>query len=414
MSLKPSTRRRRATSAVLLIAGVLASGAWLTGCDRSPDAPPAQAGPTISGDTVRFTGRVDGIRSEAVQDAGDIALTLPGRLIWDEDRTVRVQAPFAGRVVRPLVTAGDTVAVGQPLAEMASAEFGTAVAQARSADNDLQLAGDNLKRLRELHEAGVVSQKDLRQAEADDAGKRIERDRAQTRLKQIGAGSGPNFVLRSPIAGVVVERSVNAGQEFRPDSGGAPLFVITDPARLWVRLDATESELPRLAGVKRGTTLTLVTPAYPDRRFTGTLAVIGDSIDPESRTFRLRGSVPNPDRLLKGEMFVNASFPVAEGETAGRVANVAASAVLLVDGKRYVFVADPDGGFTRIEVKVAREMVSRTAVQGLAANQKVVVEGSLFLQQILAGAKMPAPRASGTSGTSAASTQATTTREARP
>jgi cobalt-zinc-cadmium efflux system membrane fusion protein len=291
---------------------------------------------------------------------------------------------------------------------MASAEFGTAVAQARSADNDLQLATDNLKRLRELHEAGIVSQKDLRQAEADDSGKRIERDRAQTRLKQIGAGSGPNFVLRSPIAGVVVERSVNAGQEFRPDSGAAPLFVITDPARLWVRLDATESELPRLAGVKRGTTLTLVTPAYPERRFSGTLAVIGDSIDPESRTFRLRGSVPNPDRLLKGEMFVNASFPLAESETAGRVANVAASAVLLVDSKRYVFVADPDGGFTRTEVKVTREMVSRTAVQGLAANQKVVVEGSLFLQQILAGAKMPAQGASGTSA------QATTAREARP
>lgn len=408
MSLTPSNRRHSKAFAMLAVAAVFASGALLTGCDRTPEAPPAQAGPTISGDTIRFIGRVDGIRSETVQDAGDISLTLPGRLIWDEDRTVRVQAPFAGRVVKPLVTVGDTVTMGQPLAEMASAEFGTAVAQARSADNDLQLATDNLKRLRELHEAGVVSQKDLRQAEADDAGKRIERERAQTRLKQIGAGSGPNFVLRSPIAGVVVERSVNAGQEFRPDSGGAPLFVITDPARLWVRLDATESELPRLAGVKHGTTLTLVTPAYPDRRFTGSLAVIGDSIDPESRTFRLRGSVPNPDRLLKGEMFVNASFPVAEGETAGRVANVAASAVLLVDGKRYVFAADPDGGFTRTEVKVAREMVSRTAVQGLAANQKVVVEGSLFLQQILAGAKMPAPGASGVS------TQATTPREARP
>jgi hypothetical protein len=113
-------------------------------------------------------------------------------------------------------------------------------------------------------------------------------------------------------------------------------------------------------------------------------------------------------------MFINASFPVAEGETAGRLANVAASAVLLIDGKRYVFVADPDGGFTRTEVKVAREMASRTVVQGLAANQKVVVEGSLFLQQILAGVKMPAPRASGASGPSGASAQATTAREARP
>ena len=77
MSVKLSTRRRSSAAAMLLIAAAVASGALLTGCDRTPDAPPAQAGPTVSGDTVRFTGRVDGIRSEVVQDAGDVALTLP-------------------------------------------------------------------------------------------------------------------------------------------------------------------------------------------------------------------------------------------------------------------------------------------------------------------------------------------------
>lgn len=371
------------------LAGLLSVCMLLGGCERKPEPPPAPPGPSVEGRTIRFPGRVEGLRTEAVQDAGGVELTLPGRLVWDEDHTVRVQAPFAGRVLRPLVTVGDKVRAGQPIAEMASAEFGNAVSEARSAENDVRLADDNLKRLRELHEAGIVAMKELRQAEADFAGKQIEFNRTQTRLRQIGAGDGPNYLLRAPISGIVVERAVNAGQEFRPDAAGLPLFVITDPSRLWVRMDATESDLRRLQSVRVGTAISLATPAYPNQTFPGALSHIGDSIDPESRTFRLRGVVSNPARLLKGEMFVTATFPVGADEAYGRLHNVPASAVMLIGSSRQVFVLDPDGGYRQIEVRLVRESAGRSTVQGLKDGQKVVTEGNLFLQQILSDSKAP-------------------------
>jgi len=159
---------------------------------------------------------------------------------------------------------------------------------------------------------------------------------------------------------------------------------------LWVRLDATESDLRRLQSMRVGTAISLSTPAYPTQTFPGALSHIGDSIDPESRTFRLRGVVSNPERLLKGEMFVTATFPVKADESPERLHNVPASAVMLIGTKRLVFVLDPDGGFTQLEVRLVRESAGRSTVQGLKDGQKVVAEGNLFLQQILSEAKVPA------------------------
>src|SRR6266571_668454 len=83
-----------------------------------------------------------------------------------------------------------------------------------------------------------------------------------------------------PIDGVVVERNINPGQELRPDlqlSNSPAMFVITDPSRLWVQLDATESQL---ASLKRGQTVTLRSSAWPEEGFAATIETISDFIDP--------------------------------------------------------------------------------------------------------------------------------------
>jgi cobalt-zinc-cadmium efflux system membrane fusion protein len=385
--LQPPCRIRAGLAALLI--GALLVGALLAGCTAEPPPPVLDPGPSVSGTTIRFPGRVEGLRTETVQDAGTTILTLPGRLAWDEDRTVRVFSPFAGRVIRPLVQVGDTVRAGQALAELASPEFGTATAEARRAEAEERLAKDTMTRVKELADAGLVPTKDLREAEAGLARASIERQRAQARLTQLGAGAGPNFTLRSPIAGIVVERSINPGQELRADQGDRALYVVTDPSQLWVWLDAPESALPVLAPLPLGTAIKLRSGAWGAREFDAKLVRKEDAIDATSRTFRLRAAVANPERLLKGEMFVSASFPLPEGKTDEPIEHLPVSAVLLVDGRKQVFVADADGGFTRIEVQVVRELPGRVGVTGLAPGQRVVVEGNLYLQQILARGLTP-------------------------
>lgn len=369
----------RARAAAALLAAIALGAA----CTAEP--PPApEPGPSVSGSTVRFPKRVEGIRTEPVQDAGTTSLSLPGRLAWDEDRTVRVIAPVGGRVLRPRVQVGDRVRAGQPLAELAAPEFGQASADARRAETEQVLADETLARQRALHDAGLVPTKDLREAEAAHARAAIERQRAQARLAQLGgAGDGSNYVLRAPIAGVVVERTINPGQEVRTDAE-RPLFVITDPTRLWAWLDAPESALPALAAMPAGAPLVLRSGAWGTRDFAATLVRSEDAIDTTTRTFRLRATVADPERRLKGEMFVTATFPLPAGHTDRPIEHVPTPAVLLIDGRQHVFVADPDGGYTRTEVQVVSEMPGRVAVLGLQPKQRVVVEGNLFLQQIVA------------------------------
>ena len=319
---------------------------------------------------------------EKVAAPVDRTLVLPARLTWDEEHTTRVFPPFAGRVTRMLAKVGDKVAAGQSLAEMMSPDFGQAQADARKAQADLALSTQALERQKELNEHGVASAKDLQQATADLARARAESDRAMGRLSAYGAGigTGNQFLLKSPTAGTVVDRNLNPGQELRPDQPGSPLFVITDPTHLWVIVDATESDLGSL---KVGTPLVITSTQFPDDAFAGTLTQLSDFVDPVSRTLKLRGTVPNPDHTLKGEMFVSARITVPRGD----VPTVNSKAVYLLGVRNYVFVREGNA-FTRRAVRVGHELDGRMPVlAGLKEGEDVVVAGNLFLDQILSSAR---------------------------
>jgi cobalt-zinc-cadmium efflux system membrane fusion protein len=358
----------------------------LTGCHPKPDAP-AEPRPEVRGESVTFphgTAAVERLAIDKVESPVERDLLLPGRLTWDEDRTVRVFPPFAGRVTRIIAKLGDRVSAGQPLVEMVSPDFGQAQADARKAQSDLALATKTLERQRELNAAGIVSGKDLQQAEADHARARAEADRALGRMSTYGqgAGSSANFVLRSPVAGTIVERNVNPGQELRPDQPGNPIFVVTDPTRLWVTIDASESDLRYLAA---GMPIFISSNQFPEDAFSGTLRQLSDFVDPVARSLKLRGEVPNPNRTLKAEMFVSARLKVPKADEP----TVNAKAVYLSGVRRYVFVRTNGNTFTRRPVRVGGDVNGRMPVQsGLREGDEVVIAGNLFLDQILNSARV--------------------------
>jgi cobalt-zinc-cadmium efflux system membrane fusion protein len=364
---------------MILLAAVLA-----TGCDQV-DKKPEALHARLEGNKVVFppgAAQLETIKSEAAEAGKPATLRISGRLVWDEGKTVRVFPPFSGRVVRILANPGDTVKPGQALAVLASPEFGQAQAEARRGATDFALAEKNLARLRELHANGVAPRKDLQAAEADHARAQSELQRAQKKISLYGgneAAVDQSFSLKSPIAGTVVERNINPGQELRSDlvlANAPAMFVITDPGRLWVQLDASESDLPHL---KRGQTLRLHSSSYPEQSFAAKVDVVSDFIDPLTRVIRVRGSVDNRERTLKGEMFVTAEIDI--GTKPG--VQVSAKAVFLSGDKYFAFVEDAPGAYTRVEVKTGGTANGSIGViAGLAPGQKVVVEGSLLLQRL--------------------------------
>ncbi len=349
---------------------------------------------SVAGSTVTFRSNPEGFRTAPVELADATPLALPGRLAWDEDRTVRIYTPFSGRVVRILVRTGDAVKAGEPLAELASADFGQAQAEAGKAAADRTLARQSVQRAEDLSRAGVVAQKDLEQARADSRRADVEYERTQTRLHQVDAGTGRTFVLKTPIAGTIVDRAVNPGQELRSDQAGPPIFLISDPQKLWVWLDAPESEISRLPQAASETSFALSTAAYPNDKFTGHVVQSAEFIDPTSRTFKLRGVVDNADRRLKAEMYVSVSLAARTDAPSPAMQRVPTTAVFLDGGHRYAFVKNGARQFTRVEVQVLREQVDRLIVAGIPASAQVVTDGSLYLQQFLENA-MPLPRVDG-------------------
>lgn len=342
--------------------------------------------PKVSGQTIQFPESVKtlpGIVGQPVKLGGDRMLNLPGRLVWNEDKTVRVTTPFAGRVTDILVQPGATVKAGQPLATLTSPDYGLAQADARKAAADSAVAAKSLARQRELYGAGIVAQKELEQAQADSARAAADQQRTQAALRMYGAAAGGDavnqrFALRSPIEGLVVERNINPGMELRPDQApSSPLFLITDPTTLWAQVDAAEADLGLF---KPGVTVQLTSAAYPGETFQGTVVKIADYVDPASRSIKVRLTVPNADRRLKAEMFVTARLQAASFKGIA----VPSKAVFLADNKNYVFVRKGSNTFERRLVKTGVSLPGMTEVlEGLADGEVVVTDGNLYLQDIL-------------------------------
>lgn len=361
----------------------------LAGCDRSAPPVPPPPQPTIHGAVIALPGQQDPaeLRLSEVRSPGDVPVMLGGRLVWDEDATARVYAPLSGRIESLQAQVGQTVSRGQTLATLSAAELGQAQADAIKAAADERQTRLALERARSLVDIGAVARRDLEAAEAEAERAAAELQRARVRLQpylaQASAASASlhqTLPLRSPLAGVVVERRANPGLEVRAEAGGDPLFVISDPRRLWVLLDLDETLLPR---VKAGARLALQTAAWPEERFEAAVLHVGEMVDPNSRTVKVRARVDNPRGLLRAEMFVQARIDANDG-----LPLVSADAVFVRGEGLAVFVSQGQGRYERRDVQL------RTAgpqwwhvVQGLKPGEKVVVGGALFLNQMLDGAR---------------------------
>jgi cobalt-zinc-cadmium efflux system membrane fusion protein len=369
----------------------------LAACTKAPDLADIAA-PTVAGDRVTFPANApqrSTLTVAAVEPQAREVHHVTGRLTWDEDATVRIYTPVAGRVVSVDAALGDRLAAGAPLARLDSPDFGQAQADAHKAAADLLLAERTLTRTKDLFEHGAAPRKDLEAAENAQAGAQSEQQRALARLAQYGApAEGPVdglFTLRTPLAGVVVEKNLNPGQEVRADMQLAnapqlfvPQFVISEPRRLWVLLDITEMDMNLL---QPGQALRIRTRAFPGRTFDGRLESVGPSLDPATRTVRARGAVDNAGLLLKAEMYVDVEIDAPDA--GGAAVAIANTAVFTKEGKHYMFVETAPGSFERREVEPGPESGGRILVlRGLKADDRVLIEGGLLLEALLeAGGK---------------------------
>jgi cobalt-zinc-cadmium efflux system membrane fusion protein len=133
-----------------------------------------------------------------------------------------------------------------------------------------------------------------------------------------------------------------------------------------------------------GQAIRVTLKAIPGVVFDGTLTSIAPSLDPVTRTARVRGVVENPQRLLKAEMYVTVDVVRDESKVARAGVEIPSKAVVTIDQASYVFVELSPGRFERRQVAIGSEKDGVVSVpSGLAAGERVVTEGGLLLQAVL-------------------------------
>ena len=191
-----------------------------------------------------------------------------------------------------------------------------------------------------------------------------------TRLQRSGSATR-TLTLRAPIAGVVMDKQAVGGLHF---GAGDMLYRIVDLSTVWLLADVYEQDL---AQIRPGESATITVQAYPGHVFEGRVAFIYPTVNAQTRTARVRIEVPNPELLLKTDMY--ATVEIAAPVESATVLAVPDSAVLDTGTRQTVLVDRGEGRFEPRAVKLGARGGGYVAViDGLRDGEKVVT-GANFL-----------------------------------
>ena len=355
-------RRRRiiiAVAVVLLLAIVAVFA--LGGRGEKAAAPKANQGEQLPTVTVIVPGRTN--------VAALISAT--GSLGARRDMPVGIPGE-GGRVVRVLVEPGQWVGAGQVLAVIdrsvqtqQAAQLAASIEVARA---DLHLAQNQLDRAQALVGRGFVSQADLDQ-------KRATRDAAAARVRvaeaQLGATRAQigRLDVRAPAAGLVLSRSVEAGQVV--GAGSPALFRIAAGGEMELLARLPQSDLARLSV---GVPVT-VTPVGSSVSYQGQIWQISPIIDPVTRQGIARVLVPYNRDLRPG------GFAAAEIRAGATNAPLLPESAVQSDPRgNFVYIIGPDNKIVRRDVRLG-EVNDRgmAIIAGLNGNERVVASAGAFL-----------------------------------
>ncbi|OYY07212.1 MAG: efflux transporter periplasmic adaptor subunit [Rhizobiales bacterium 35-68-8] len=287
-----------------------------------------------------------GVRSEAVSDRAIIRrVRVPGTVQPDERSVSVVAVPadsFVGTVEK--VTTGDRVRKGQPLLELRSADIAAAAVQ-------LVINPGYEGSHRRLANLGVP----------EEVVAEIERTRKVP----------PAFRWSAPRDGVVLERNATEGMKM---SAGEVLFRIADLSTVWVLADVPEYDL---ASIAPGDSATVRIRSLPGRTFEGRVALIYPQVARETRSTKVRIEIPNPDGLLRPDMY--AEVEIAAGT--GRLVVAVPDSAVIDSGTRQVVLLDKgEGRFEPREVATGVQGDGYTEIRtGIVSGDRVVVSATFLI-----------------------------------
>ncbi len=308
-------------------------------------------------------------------------LRLTGAVTYNQFETTPVISQVGGPVARILVAPGQVVRKGQPLLYVSSPDFAQLRTNYLKARDAFALAQKNGERARDLYAHHAIAQADLQQAESTVNQTQADLQAAEQALKVLGVQLdhlpidpvSPEIPVLAPIGGEIVERLVAPGQVVQ--AGATQVFTISNMNTVWVLANVYERDL---GYVHNGDPVEIQTDAYPET-FHGRISYVAPAVDPTTRTLQVRIVTANPGGKLKKDMYVTAIVQAGAVENALAVPD---SAVLRnSENQPFVYVEQGTNQFAQRLVSLGDSQKGRTQIlSGLRAGERVVADGSLFLQ----------------------------------
>jgi cobalt-zinc-cadmium efflux system membrane fusion protein len=337
--------------------------------------------PSLEGNTVVF--------STAYRERAGLAFTkvertsfkptvrVVGTVAFNPSYVAAIGTRLRGTVRRTFKYEGDRVTANEPLAEVESAELGEAQASVAQSEAAAQAAEVQARRESDLLDKSLTTAREAEIAQTDLTTHRAALQAAQQRVKAYGGGGGFGvYVLRSPLAGHVVERNVSPGQSV---DGTIVGYKVADLAHLWIELSVFERDL---AAVHTADEVDVSPLADLAVKMPGKVAHVGEVIDPVSRSTGVRIAVDNPKVHLRPGQSVQAT--ITGGSVEREAMLIPHSAVVYIDGKATVFVEE---GATRVRAVPVRLGASdgeqHEVLEGLTPGQSVACAGVFALKSEL-------------------------------
>lgn len=377
------TKFARPVSVFIVVATTIAA---LDGCSASTNSNPQAAAMPARNVTLTAAQRQNIQLYTVAPSKFRKTIEAAGVVDFDNDQATSVLAPFSGPVSRLLVSTGDRVKKGDPLAAVDSPDFASAVGAYRKAIATAQTNRRLADIDKDLVQHNGVAEREETQAQTDAINAEADRDAALQALvslkvdpqtiRNIQRGHDSSRIdglIRSPISGTVVEKLITPGELLQ--AGTTPCFTVADLSRVWVMAQIFGSSL---ASVSLGDSADIIT-GVGSTTFSGTVDNVSALVDPTTRSVAVRVVADNPEGFLKKQMYVRVLIHAHQEDT-GLLVPVAA---ILRDDENlpFVYVAQSDGGFARQPVRLGyRAEGHYDIVEGLQAGNQIVVDGGIFIQ----------------------------------
>lgn len=293
------------------------------------------------------TSRVTGVSPE-----GELFLT--GKVQADERQLATVTAKYPGRIEELFINfTGQVVQRGQRLATIYSPELVTAQKELLEATSSKETYPELYSAAREKLRLWKLTEAQINQ---------IERSGAVREQFDVLADKG----------GVVAQRNISVGDYV---STGTALFNVVDLSKLWIMLDAYESDMSL---VKVGDEVSFTVKAIPGKEFKAKVSYIDPVINPNTRTASVRAETNNPKMELKPEMFVTARVQ-SDRKAQGQSLAIPRTALLWSGKRSIVYVKVPNTEFPAYEMReitIGPLMGEMYVVEaGLEVGEEIVTNG---------------------------------------